>query len=101
MRQKMAIACFASLMELECLFADDPLTRWAGESVSLLLVNLFMVVCRGCRGLVLVHMFAGDAIFAFDPATEVHELTTFRTKGAKGIFFPFDRFTAGWTVHEG
>ena len=76
------------------------MTRRVGESFSLLLVNILMVVWRGDLGLVPVHRFAGHAIFAFNPATKVYQLTTFRTKRAKGIFFPLDRFTAGWTVHE-
>jgi hypothetical protein len=100
MGEKMAIVCFGILMELRRLCGDSFLTSCVGESFSLLLVNLLMVVCRGDLGLVLVHTFAGHAIFAFNPATKVHQLTTFRTKRAKGIFFPLDRFTAGWTVHE-
>lgn len=72
-------------------------TSCAGESLSLLLVTLFMVVCRSRLGL--GDGFAGHTIFAFNPATQVYELTSFRTEGAKGVFFPLDRFTAGWTVH--
>src|SRR5678815_2664 len=98
MGEKMAIVCFGILMELRRLCGDSFLTSCVGESFSLLLVNLLMVVCRGDLGLVLVHTFAGHAIFAFNPATKVHQLTTFRTKRAKGIFFPLDRFTAGWTA---
>lgn len=50
--------------------------------------------------MVLSDRFARHTVFTLDPATKVHELTSFRTEWAKGVFFPFDRSTAGWTVHE-
>lgn len=43
--------------------------------------------------------FTGNAIFAFDPPTQIYQLATFATERAKGIFFPFGRLAAGWTLH--
>ena len=43
---------------------------------------------------------AGHAIFALDPAAEVHELAPFRTEWTKGIIFPLGWLPAGWTLHE-
>src|SRR4030095_7385603 len=48
----------------------------------------------------LINWFAGHTIFAFNPATKVDELASFRTKGAIGIIFPRDGSAAGWTLHE-
>lgn len=67
------------------------------EDISDLLVS---VVLDGGRFILVVGQgFTGDAIFAFDPATQIDKLAPFGTEGSKRIVFPLDRFTAGWTFH--
>jgi hypothetical protein len=44
--------------------------------------------------------FAGDAILTFNPPAEIDELAPLRAERTKRIFFPLDRFTAGWAFHQ-
>ena len=44
--------------------------------------------------------FTGHAVFTFNPPAKVDELAAFGTEGAKGVFFPLGRLTAGWALHE-
>jgi len=44
--------------------------------------------------------FAGHAVLAFDPFTEVDEPAPFGTERTIRNVFPLDWLTAGWTLHE-
>jgi hypothetical protein len=46
-------------------------------------LDLFFMILLG-------QWFAGHTIFAFDPLTQVDELTPLRTEGTKRIIFPLD-----------
>ncbi len=59
-----------------------------------------ILVSRGRFSLFVGDRFTWDSIFTLNPPAEVDELAALRTEGAKGVVFPFDWFTAGWTLHE-
>jgi hypothetical protein len=67
-----------------------------GNRQSLLLV----IVDPGGFGLFPGERFTRNAILTFNPAAEIDELAALRTEGTKRVFFPLDRLTTGWTVHE-
>lgn len=74
------------------------LLRLCGNTLSDL--SIAVMLHSGRFVLFLGERLTGDAIFAFNPATEIDELAPFGAKGAKGVFFPLDWPTAGWAFHE-
>src|SRR5688500_19659250 len=54
----------------------------------------------GGFGLFAGERFTRDAVLAFDPSSEIHELAPLSTEGTKLVVFPVDWFTAGWTLHR-
>src|SRR5688500_20029361 len=66
-------------------------------SVDLSLILRFI---DGGFGLFAGERFTRDAVLAFDPSSEIHELAPLSTEGTKLVVFPVDWFTAGWTLHR-
>jgi hypothetical protein len=44
--------------------------------------------------------FTGYAVLTLNPLAQIDKLAPLRTEGTKGIIFPLDLLTAGWTFHE-
>lgn len=63
---------------------------------------LYLSIILDCGSFILFlgDLFTGDAVLTLNPLAQIDKLAPLRTEGTKGIIFPRDLLTAGWTFHE-